>query len=148
MCTPKKCVNFFYGFDILPKLETHAIGTKSSVRTLNFWIWSRSFLKFVYSENATKFCEIFTLLLSTVQVDLCQKHLFWHQLTHNMTQDCSLNYEFSRYKFRGQNMLCTQIVCFHFDSQNNLCTQHVMNLEFSCAELLIQWTIFCHICMA
>ena len=25
----------------------------------------------------------------------CQKHLFLHQLTQNMTKDCSLNYEFS-----------------------------------------------------
>ena len=46
-----------------------------------------------------------------VQVNLCQKHLlFLHQLTHNMTTDCSLNYEFSRRKLQVQNMLCTQIV--------------------------------------
>ena len=30
-----------------------------------------------------------------IQVNLCQKHLFLHQLTHNMTTECSLNYEFS-----------------------------------------------------
>ena len=30
-----------------------------------------------------------------VQVNLCQKHIFLHQLTHNMTKDCSLNYKFS-----------------------------------------------------
>ena len=30
-----------------------------------------------------------------VQVNLCQKLLFLHQLTHNMTIDCSLNSEFS-----------------------------------------------------
>ena len=27
-----------------------------------------------------------------------------------MTKDCSLNYEFSTWKFQAQNMLCTQIV--------------------------------------
>ena len=27
-----------------------------------------------------------------VQVNLCQKHLFLQQLTHNMTKDCTLNY--------------------------------------------------------
>ena len=27
-----------------------------------------------------------------VQVNLFQKHLFLHQLTHNMTKDCSWNY--------------------------------------------------------
>ena len=32
-----------------------------------------------------------------VQVNLFQKHLFLHQLTHNMTKDCSLNYEFTQY---------------------------------------------------
>ena len=30
-----------------------------------------------------------------IQVNLCQKLLFLHQLTHNMATDCSLNYEFS-----------------------------------------------------
>ena len=56
-----------------------------------------------------------------------------------------------------ENMLCTKIVsCFCFDIQNNLCAQHVLlmfsqcslhvlSLEFSCTELVIQWTIFCHI---
>ena len=29
-----------------------------------------------------------------LQVNLCQKLLFLHQLTHNMTTDCSLNYKF------------------------------------------------------
>ena len=91
------------------------------------------------------FHEIF-LQFSNVQVKLCQKHLFWHQLTHNMTQNCSLNYKFSRYKFQGQNMMCTKIdfFCVRFVSQNNLRTKHVLNLEFSCNELVIQWTIFCH----
>ena len=30
-----------------------------------------------------------------VQVNLFQKHLFLNQLTHNMTKDCSLIYQFS-----------------------------------------------------
>ena len=30
-----------------------------------------------------------------VQVNLYQKLLFLHQLTHNMTTDCSLNYKFN-----------------------------------------------------
>ena len=41
-----------------------------------------------------------------VQVNLCQKLLFLHQLTHNMTTDCSLNYKVKP----GENMLCTEIV--------------------------------------
>ena len=39
-----------------------------------------------------------------IQVDLCQKLLFLHQLTHNMTTDCSLNYKFNTWKFLAQNM--------------------------------------------
>ena len=31
-----------------------------------------------------------------LQVNLCQKLLFLHQLAHNMTTDCSLKYEFSK----------------------------------------------------
>ena len=44
---------------------------------------------------------------SVVQVNLCQKHLFLHQLTHNLMTDCSLNYEFSAWKLQAQNMLRT-----------------------------------------
>ena len=47
-----------------------------------------------------------------LQVNLCQKLLFLHQLTHNMTTDCSFQY-----------MKILEIVS---DIQNNLCTQHVL----------------------
>jgi hypothetical protein len=39
-----------------------------------------------------------------LQVNLFQKHSFLNQLTHNMTTDCSLNYEFSIRKLQVQNM--------------------------------------------
>ena len=39
-----------------------------------------------------------------IQVNFCQKLLFLHQLTHNMTTDCSLNYKFNTWKFQAQNM--------------------------------------------
>ena len=38
------------------------------------------------------------LLTSLIQVEKIQKHLFLNQLTHNMTTDYSLNYEFSAKK--------------------------------------------------
>ena len=41
------------------------------------------------------------------------------------------------------NCFCFCLFCF--DIQNNLCTQRVLRLEFSCTELVIQWTICCHI---
>ena len=44
-----------------------------------------------------------------LQVNLCQKHLFLHQLTHNMTKNCSLIYQFSTWKLQAQNM-CAWIV--------------------------------------
>ena len=47
-----------------------------------------------------------------VQVNLFQKHLFLHQLTHNMTKDCSGNCKFITYmkipsSEHFKNMLCT-----------------------------------------
>ena len=42
------------------------------------------------------FCALEDLFLyNFVQVNLFQKHFFFHQLTHSLTKDCSLNYEFS-----------------------------------------------------
>ena len=83
-----------------------------------------------------------------IQVNLFQKHLFLYQLTHNMTKDCSLNYEFSTWKFQAQNMLRTCCVhklffCFCFDIQNNLCTQHVLPMFWACnfheQSIVILW---------
>ena len=42
-----------------------------------------------------------------LQVNLCQKPLFLHQLTHNMTTDCSVNYQFSTWKLPVQYMKIT-----------------------------------------
>ena len=44
-----------------------------------------------------------------IQVNLCQKLLFLHQLNNNMTTDCSLNYKFNTWKLQAQNMfsLCS-----------------------------------------
>ena len=70
------------------------------------------------------------------------------QLTHNMTTDCSLYHQFSTWKFQAQNILCTQIVFLFRHSEQFMyttCSEHVLSLEFSCIELVIQWTICCHI---
>ena len=60
--------------------------------------------------------------MRSVQVNLFQKRSFLHQLTHNMTTDCSLNYEFSTRKIQVQNILCTKILNLYFsgNSMNNL----------------------------
>ena len=67
-------------------------------------------------------------ILETLQVNLCQKLL--HQLTHNMSTDCSLNHKFKYMKFpsseHGESMLFTEIVS---DIQNNLCKQQLLQKE-------------------
>ena len=37
-----------------------------------------------------------------LQLNLCEKLLFLHPLTHKMTTDCSLNYKFNTWKFQAQ----------------------------------------------
>ena len=52
---------------------------------------------------------------------LFQKHLFLHQLTHNMTKDCSWNYR-ENYKPRtwAEHVLpIFWACCFHGNSMNN-----------------------------
>jgi hypothetical protein len=60
--------------------------------------------------NIHRVCLHYTDITSLMQVNLCQKRLFLHQLTHDMTKDCSLNYQFSTRKLQAQNMLGKQIV--------------------------------------
>jgi hypothetical protein len=78
-----------------------------------------------------------------VQVNLFQKHLFLHQLTHNMTTDCSLNYEFST----GNSKLRTcwehvvYINCSERQNKNKkpIC---VHNIFSTCSEfgIFMYWT--------
>ena len=84
-----------------------------------------------------------------VQVNLCQKLLFLPQLTHNMTTDCSMIYEFSTWKFQAQKMSRTCSVhklffCFYI--QNYLCAKHVPDMfwawNFHVLNLQINETIF------
>ena len=55
--------------------------------------WSKFFSKIVFNQ-----------LYPIIQVNLYQKLLFLHQLSHNMTTDCPLNYKFNAWKFLAQNM--------------------------------------------
>ena len=83
------------------------------------------------------------ILMTFMYVECCKyasvMHLFLHQLTHNMTKDCSLNYKLCTWKLQALFWMPKQ------KQNNNLCTQHVLCLQFSCTELIIQWTICCHI---
>ena len=80
--------------------------------------------------------------IKAVQVNLFQKQLFLHQLTHNMTKDCSLFY------LPVQYMLCTQIIFLFLLWHSE---QFMHNMFSLCSELVVftelvnQWTIVCHI---
>jgi hypothetical protein len=90
---------------------------------------SGSNLRFVYRAAVKSDAPMPCSTTYHVQVNLCQKHLFSHQLIHNMTKDCSLIYKFSTWKLKAQNMLCTKIVLnVKTKTKNNLCTQHVLSL--------------------
>ena len=91
-----------------------------------------------------------------IQVNLCQKLLFLHQLTHIMTTDCPLNYQFSTWKFQAQNMgrtwwehkenmLCTIYLFLFWHSEQLMCTTcstHVIQMFSPCSELgiFMYWT--------
>ena len=69
-----------------------------------------------------------------LQVNLCQKLLFLHQLTHNMTTDCSLNYyKFNTWKFQAQTWGEHVVYrnCFWHSEQflYTTCSPHVLQKE-------------------
>ena len=73
------------------------------------------------------------VFLSPVQVNLYQKLLFLHQLTHNMTTDCSLNYKFNTWKFQAQTWGEHVVYrnCFWHSEQflYTTCSPHVLQKE-------------------
>ena len=73
-----------------------------------------------------------------VQVNLCQKHLFSHQLTHNMTIDCSLIYQFNTWKQQAQNMgrTCSAQKLFFVIVLTSK-TIFVQNMFSKCSELVV-----------
>ena len=79
-----------------------------------------------------------------VQLNLCQKLLFLHQLTHNMMTNCLLFMKIVSSEYL-QNMLCTQIVVFVlfcFDIQNNFGTQHVLQMLRASEKDLPVWNVY------
>ena len=60
--------------------------------------------KIIFHLSSKKACSIYLIkkiakiwICNLVQVNLCQKLLFLHQLTYTMTTNCSLNYKFNTY---------------------------------------------------
>ena len=109
------------------------------IRFHSLVLFSTFILRFRYSGKATKiwknlfdvkvciirldhiYFEKSLLTSWQVEVNLCQKLLFFHQLTHIMTTDCSWNYEFSTWKLQVRNIFRT---CAEH-AQKMLCTQTV-----------------------
>ena len=87
-----------------------------------------SSFKIVVIFNNTS-AEIKTKSADVLQVNIFQKLLFLHQLTHSMTTDCSWNY--------------------HENYKRRTWAEHVLPMFCSCSALVvfmvIPWTIFCHI---
>ena len=75
------------------------------------------------------------MYLRLVQVNICQKYLFLHQLTHNITTDCSLNYEISTWKFQAQNSV--YINCSECQNKNK---KQFVYTTCSELEILMYWT--------
>ena len=68
---------------------------------------------------------------SLLEADL----ILLHQLTHNMTKDCSLICQFNTWKLQAQNILCTQIVfCFL-----TFRTIYVHNMFWACSFYVLNW---------
>ena len=110
----------------------------------NYAAWRKSLVWSLQNESHKDGADLPKLLWKSgkkakvIQVNLFQKHLILHQLTHNMTKDCSLIYQFSTWKLQAQNMLCAQIG-FCFDIQNNSCTQHVLPVFWACSFHVLNW---------
>ena len=103
-------------------------------------------LKFSESCQSTKKVILFSsaifyeLYAGYIQVNLFQKYLFLHQLTHNMTKDCSLNYEFSTWK------LLVFVLTFRTIYVHNMfwtCNFHVLKSKFNEQSFVILWVSWC-----
>ena len=101
---------------VLPKFKLHT-------HTLRFWVC-------VFAKICTRTSAIINRTF--LHVNLCQMPLFLHQLTHNMTTDCSLNYRFNIWKFQaqtwGQHVVYRN---FFWQFLYTTCSPHVLHKEES-----------------
>ena len=64
-----------------------------------------------------------------------------HQLTHNMTKDCSLNYKFSTWKLQAHNLNCVHklfFVCLFWNSEQCMyatCSELVIFMYWACNSM-------------
>jgi hypothetical protein len=129
-------VNCSMNFVTYPKYEKYKSIMHRAQNSMDQWG--------IFFEICVIVIKCWCVKVMAVQVNRCQKFLFLHQLTHNMTTDCSLNYQFSTWKLQAQNIRRTCCVhklfsCFCFDIQNSLCTQHVLLMFWACSFHVLNW---------
>ena len=117
------------------------ISSSSLVKTEN----AHSYKKKIHTQKKIMVFKTAILL----QVNLCQKLLYLHQLTHNMTTDCTLNYKFKTWKFQaqtwGEHVVYRNYFWHSEQFMYKTYSEHVLSLQFSCTELVILWAICHHI---
>ena len=105
--------------------------------TLLKWRFLKRFTRQFLFLLATKL-KVFTISreIAGLQVNLFQEHLFLHQLTHNMTKDCSLNYKLITRKLQAQNMgrtCCVHKLFFVLTFR----AIYAQNMFSQCSELVV-----------
>ena len=133
-CIKYKCVDFSVIFLQACQFKDEIKIFKNVTREImNKRKWHELFSPFSLSINMLGFFwrEV-TFEFVFLQVNLCQKHSFFHQVTHNKTTDWSLNYKFSARKLQVQYMLCT-IDCFLFVFVLTFKTIDVHNMYCTCS---------------
>ena len=102
MITYRNWVSPFFIVQYSPTLGLIFLASSVSLKSKGTKASESSFWTEISASESSFWTEIWP-----VQVNLCQKHLFSHQLTHNMTRDCSLIYQFCTWKLKAQSMLFT-----------------------------------------
>ena len=96
-----------------------------------------------HSNSSDATIVIFRHFVTFLQVNLCQKHIFSHKLTLNMTKDCSLIYQFNTWKLQAQNTgrtCCAHKLFYVFVlTQNNLCAQRDLHMFWACSFYVLNW---------
>ena len=102
------CIYIFFAFGLPKIVSLYASGKfKAEVSIGTIDLVRRELRNIRYSKGQAH--DIFSRGFR-IQVNLFQKRSFLHQLTHNMTTDCSLIYNFCPRDIQVQNLFCTNIV--------------------------------------
>ena len=117
-------------------LFTTSLGLFLFVKNTNDYFTAR-----IVTNIETSSANLSVSKLNKIQVNLCQKLLFLHQLTHNMTTGCSLNYKFNTWKFQAQTWEEHVVykTCFWHSEQYlyTTCSPHVLQKEWLLTKIYL-----------